>query len=150
MARSSKKTGETKRVSKKKTDCPHCRGGAETFRYMKKNYIFDVDKARTMVRDGRRSVELDPDDTRHSVDISRIYPQHLSHVNTRFPGIVAHVWYQQADGEILHGTLLIDGHHRAARCLQLGKPFRVYVLSEDESRAIMLRAPAVSRELATV
>jgi hypothetical protein len=110
---------------------------------MKRNYVFDVDRAREIVQDGRRSVELDADDTRHSVESSHIYPQHLAHVNTKYPGIVAHLWYQAPDGELVHGHLLIDGHHRAARCLQLGKPFRVYLLSEAESREIMLKCPPI-------
>ena len=127
-------------------DCPHCRSGAETFRYMRKRYLFDVDQAREIVQDGREPVELDEDDTRHSVDISRIYPEHLPHVNTVYPGIVAHLWYEQPDGELVHGHLLIDGHHRAARCLELGETFRVYLLTEEESRAVMLKAPSVYEE----
>jgi len=145
MARKSATTRRTgTKVTKKRSEgCPHCRGGAETFRYMKRNYLFDVDHARKIVQDGREPVELDPDDTRYSVDISRIYPEHLPHVNTKYPGIIAHVFYQQPDGEVLHGHLLIDGHHRAARCLELGVPFFVHLLSESESRQILLRAPAI-------
>jgi len=142
MARKTSKSEKSKRKTKK-TSCPHCRGGAETFRYMKRNYLFDVDQARKLVQDGREPVELDDDDVRHSVDISRIYPEHLPHVDTRYPGIIAHLWYQQPDGEVLHGHLLIDGHHRAARCLELKQPFFVHVLSEDESRTIQLKAPAI-------
>lgn len=139
-----KKSRSVKSDSRKhREECPHCRGGAETFRYMKKNYLFDVDAARKMVQDGREPVEMDEDDTRHSVDISRIYPEHLPHVNTSYPGIVAHLWYEQPTGEIEHGTLLIDGHHRAARCLELGETFCVHLLTEEESRAIMLTAPSV-------
>jgi hypothetical protein len=37
--------------------------------------------------------------------------------------------------------VFIDGHHRAARALQLDQPFFVHVLSEDESRQIVLRSP---------
>src|SRR5690349_2883249 len=57
-------------------ECRHCKGGPETFRYMKRSYVFDVDRAREIVQDGRQPLELEPDDTRHSVDISRIYPEH--------------------------------------------------------------------------
>jgi hypothetical protein len=113
---------------------------------MRKKYIFDVDRAREIVADGREPIELEPDDTRHSVDDSRIYPEHLPHVDTRYPGIVAHLWYQQPDGEIVQGQLLIDGHHRAARCLELEQPFYIYVLSEEESREIMVKAPDVYQQ----
>jgi hypothetical protein len=143
MARKAAKSAQAKQKVKKDPACPHCRGGAETFRYMKRNYLFDVDQARKLVQDGREPVELDDDDVRHSVDISRIYPEHLPHVDTRYPGIIAHLWYQQPDGELIHGHLLIDGHHRAARCLQLQQPFFVHILTEDESRAILLKAPAI-------
>ncbi len=37
--------------------------------------------------------------------------------------------------------IIIDGHHRAARTLQLEVPFYVYVLSEAESRRVTVRAP---------
>ena len=142
-AASKKSRGKKTAAAKPSESCRHCRGGAETFRYMKKNYLFDVDAARKIVQDGREPLEMDEEDTRHSVDISRIYPEHLPHVNTTYPGIVAHLWYEQPTGAIEHGTLLIDGHHRAARCLDLGETFRVHVLTEEESRAIMLTAPDV-------
>lgn len=143
-------TDSTRRTPRKakstepdRADCPHCRGGAETFRYLKRQYVFDVDQARRLVADGREVLELDEDDVRHSVANSRIYPQHLPHVDTRYPGIVAHIWYQQPDGEVVHGDLLIDGHHRAARCLELGLPFSVQRLTEEESRAVLVQAPPI-------
>jgi len=145
MVRKAGKSAKSSRKGKKARPpkCPHCRSGTETFRYMQRKYLFDVDAARKLVQDGREPVELDDDDTRHSVDISRIYAEHLPHVNTQYPGIVAHLWYQQPDGEVVHGHLLIDGHHRAARCLQLGQPFFVHILTEDESRAIAIKAPKI-------
>lgn len=126
-------------------ECPHCRPGSETFRYFKGAYNFDVDLARKLVGDGREAVELDPEDVRHSVDISRIYPQHLPHVSTEFPGIIAHVWGPGAGGRWLHGHLLIDGHHRAARCLQLSIPYKVYLLSERESEQVLIQGPISRR-----
>ena len=126
-------------------ECPHCRSGAESFRYFQGAYKFDVDLARQIVGDGRQAVELDPDDVRHSVDISRIYPQHLPHVSTEFPGIIAHVWGPGPRGRWLHGHLLIDGHHRAARCLQLNLPYRVYILSEKESEQVLIHGPISRR-----
>ncbi len=135
----------------KKADCPHCRGGRETFWYMKERYLFDVDHARRLVQDGREVLELEEDDVHHSVDMSRIYPEHLPHVSVEYPGIIAHIWFTQESGERLHGHLLIDGHHRAARCLQLGIPFRVQLLTEEESREILLRSPDLAEtELASV
>lgn len=105
------------------------------------NFKFDVDLARELVSDGREPIELEPDDVRYAVERCHIYPQHLPHVEIKYPGIVAHYWCPDADGEILHGTVVIDGHHRAARTLELGVPFYVFILSEEESRRITVRAP---------
>ncbi len=131
-------------------ECPHCRGGSETFRYMKNIYRFDVDKARELTGDGRQPVELEPDDVEFSVDNSRIFPQHVKHVNPDFPGIIAHIWYPEADGNILHGHVLIDGHHRAARCLQLRRPFMVHLLTEEESREVLLDGPNIDEILSNL
>lgn len=124
-----------------KSDCPHCQSGAESFRYFKGAYKFDVDLAREIVSDGRKSIELNPEDVRYSVDISRIYPEHLEHVDTQYPGIIAHVWGPGAKGKWLRGHLLIDGHHRAARCLQLRIPYRVHLLTQAESERIVVHGP---------
>jgi SAM-dependent methyltransferase len=45
----------------------------------------------------------------------------------------------------MQGHRLIDGHHRAARCLEEGTPFVAYLLSEEESRAVLLRSPDPAR-----
>ena len=131
-------------------DCPHCRGGSESFRYMKNIYRFDIDKARKLTSDGREPVELEPDDVRFSVDNSRIYPQHVKHVNPEYPGIIAHIWYPEPDGNVLHGHVLIDGHHRAARCLELDRPYFVHLLSEEESRAVLLDGPNIEEMLSNL
>ena len=108
---------------------------------MRRRYLFDVSLARQIVLDGREPIELEPEDVRYSVDNSRIYSQHLEHVQTQYPGIIAHLWYPEANGELVHAHLLIDGNHRAARCLQLGLPYFVHVLTEEESRQVLLKSP---------
>lgn len=130
-----------KKKKRKNPDCPHCRTGSETFRYLKSVFKFDVDLAREIVGDGREPIELDPDDVRHSVDTTHIYPDHVQHVNPRYPGIIAQLFYPEPDGNVLHGDTLIDGHHRAARCLQDGLPYFVYVLNEEESARILIKGP---------
>jgi hypothetical protein len=128
------------------SECRICQArGPETFNFMKRRYIFDVDKARRFVQDGREPIELEPEDVRYSLEKCRLHKNHIPHVNVRYPGIIAHVWHPNASGEMVHGHRLIDGHHRAARCLELGVPFLVYVLAEDESRAILQRSPGNSR-----
>jgi hypothetical protein len=117
---------------------------------MHRLYKFDIDRAREIVLDGRAAVELEPDDVRFSVDVCRIYPEHLDHVDTQYPGIIAHYWYPLPDGTVGHGHLLIDGHHRAARCLRDQLPYYVHILSEEESRAVTVRCPDVEAILSQV
>ncbi len=143
IQRKNKAKKQAKPQKKSKAKCPHCGDGPQTFRYMKSIYRFDINKAREIISDGRESVELEPDDVRFSVDTSRIYEEHLPHVDTKYPGIIAHIWYPTPEGEVLHGHVLVDGHHRAARCLQLGIPFFVHLLSEQESRDVLLQGPDI-------
>ena len=126
--------------------CPHCRSGRETYWYMKHRYLFDVDLARSIVQDGRDPVEVDDESVQLSVADTVIYPEHIQHVNTIYPGIITHLWFPLENGERVHGHLLIDGNHRAARCLELGLPFFAHVLSEEESQRIVMKSPETSPE----
>lgn len=127
-------------------DCSRCnRGRGEAFWCLKERYVFDVDKARKYVTADHEVMELDPDDVVYSVDRCEVNEGHLPHVDPSIPGIVAHIFYPDDNGELVHGHRLIDGHHRAARCLQLGIPFPVYVLTERESQRILMKAPAGAR-----
>jgi hypothetical protein len=110
---------------------------------MRRRFIFDVDLARKIVSDGRSPVELDRDDMRFSLEKCEVNHNHVPHVDPTIPGIISHVFFPQ-DGEIVQGHVFIDGHHRAARALQLNQPFFVHVLTEAESRQIVLRSPEPS------
>ena len=126
-------------------DCSRCnREGGEEFQCMKKQYVFDVDKARKFVADGREVLELDLNDVEFSVGRCEINEGHLAHVDPTIPGIMAHVYFPDGD-RIVHGHRLIDGHHRAARCLQLGIPYRIRLLSEEESIRVLTRSPKGAR-----
>ncbi len=124
-----------------KQPCPHCKPGPEYYRMVYDLYKFDVSAARELVRDGREVFELSEEDVAHALKWAHIYPQHLDHVSLEFPGIVAHYWHPEPDGTSTHGTVLIDGHHRAAKAQQLNTAFFVQVLTEQESLAITLRSP---------
>ena len=126
---------------KKPKDCSRCTREGEEFRCFRKRFILDVDMARDFVADGREKVELEPDDIRYSIDHCEINARHLHHVDPRFPGIVAHLYYPDDDGTIIHCHRLIDGHHRASVCLLRDEPFYVYVLSEHESIQCLIRFP---------
>jgi hypothetical protein len=128
------------------TGCSRCdRKKREVFRCFKKRYVFDVSKAREMVSDSRAKIELDTEDVKYSVNRNTINKEHVPHVNTAFPGIVCHVFYTEKNGTLIHGHRLIDGNHRATRCLELGIPFYVYVLTEEESVKILRKAPRGAR-----
>ena len=130
-----------------KKDCSRCnRGKGEAFWCMQSRYVFDVDMARSFIQEREHEVmELEPDDVHYSVDRCDVNEGHLAHVDPSIPGIVSHIYFPTEDGEVVHGHRLIDGHHRAARCLQLGIPFPVYVLSESESVEILMKAPEGAR-----
>jgi SAM-dependent methyltransferase len=120
---------------------PETPPGRETFRYLSKNYIFDITRAIELVGDGREPVELDEDDVRFSLKKVRINQEHLERVDVSRPGILAIVHAFDPNGAVVKGHRLIDGHHRAARCLELGRPFPAYLLTERESIDILLRSP---------
>ena len=122
-----------------KESCPHCIGGAETYGYLKRTFVYDVDLARKIVSDGREPVEMETADVAYCVDNGRIHEQHLDHVEPKYPGILAHLWGPGEGGNWEHGHLLIDGNHRAARCLRDSLTFRAYLLTEDESEQILKR-----------
>ncbi len=125
--------------------CSRDPSGGEAFRCYDNTFKFNVDIARQFVADGRAPVELDEDDIRYSIERAEINEQHVPHVDPTIPGIVTHVFFPTKRGELVHAHRLIDGHHRAARCLQLGISFKVLVLTEDESVAILERAPPGAR-----
>ena len=141
-AKAAKAGKAAKQESRKRTKCPQCQEGPEYYRMLFDTYKFDVDLARKIVADGRASVELEPDDVKHSLEWAHIHRPHLDHIDTRFPGIIAHYWHKSGD-EILHGHVLIDGHHRAAKLHEANMPFFVHVLSEDESRQVTMRSPSL-------
>ena len=122
------------------SNCPQCQEGPEYYRMLFNTNKFDVDLARTIVADGRPSVELEPEDVKHSLEWAIIHRPHLDHIDTQFPGIIAHYWHKAGD-EILHGHVLIDGHHRATKLHEANMPFFVQILTEDESRRVTLRSP---------
>jgi len=126
-----------------KTHCHRCRGksGKETFFYMSGKYKYDVDRAREIVSDGREPVEVEEDSVRASVAECDLDEFHLPHVDPTIPGIIAHIHYPTSHGRIVKAFVLIDGHHRAARCLKDGLPYHAYLLDEEESVAILLRKP---------
>lgn len=141
-ARKRKATPE-KAAPRDKAACKKCRPRprGEAFYYMRERYVFDVDLAREICADGREPVEIDERSVARCIETCDVDFGHVPHVDPTIPGIVAHVWSPEETGELIHGHRLIDGHHRAARCLQDGLPYFAYILTEEESRRVMMRSP---------
>lgn len=121
--------------------CAHCQPGPEYYRMVYNLYKFDVDAARKIVSDGRESFLLSEADVAHSLNWSHIIEEHIDHVSLDYPGIVAYYWHPEPDGSLTKGSVLIDGHHRAAKAQRMNLDFYVQVLSENESRLVTLRSP---------
>jgi hypothetical protein len=126
-------------MSEQKPAC--CSGNKEDeiFEFLGNAYVFNINLAKELVLDGREPVEVEEESVRYSVETSNLVEEHIAHVDPDRPGIIAHVSYTKSDGEIIRGHVLVDGNHRAARCMQLGRPFFAYILTPEESEQILLR-----------
>lgn len=124
-------------------DCPKCvRPSGETYHYLYRLFLFDVDRAwKLAYGTPRESVELETESVEWSVQTAHIQDRHVGHVDATIPGLIAHVRLRTGGGGEVRGHVLIDGHHRAARCLREGLPFFAYILTEAESDEIVLRRP---------
>jgi len=91
--------------------------------------VFDVEKAKQIVADGRRPVLVPADALVPLLAASHYEEAHLPHVDLRSPGI---------QGQRFSGTFLLDGVHRAARCLQQGKDFHAFVLTQEETLSCLV------------
>jgi len=116
----------------KDKDCALCNDtGNEYFSYLFGMYVFDVTKAIEVIKATPRGTQvLSKESVEIALGWTRTNEKHVAHVDETIPGIIA---FFEHDG--IKGHVLIDGHHRAAKCVQLGKEFRVCVLSPEESVA---------------
>jgi predicted nucleic-acid-binding Zn-ribbon protein len=136
--------------------CPRCRLNSSKRKqqiYMVSGelgeYIFDVAKARRILREKPHPIfHVMPDLIEKMLVVNVEHtPEHIDHVNPHNPGIIA---------QRLGGWALIDGNHRARRCLRDAKPFYVQALDFEESNQCMLAQPVsftpelVARELAGI
>ena len=106
-------------------------GGAEVYELKGPggSSIFDVEKAKQIVSDGRRPELVPADALALFLAASHYEEAHLPHVDPDSPGIL---------GQRFSGTFLLDGVHRAARCLQQGKDFHAFVLTQEETLSCLV------------
>jgi hypothetical protein len=90
-------------------------------RYTFLTLVFDVDRAREIVADGRAAVVISPDSLHRNISAVQMDKTDEAHS--------------------YHGSVLIDGHHGGMRALREGRPFFVYILGQEESLEVILEAP---------
>jgi hypothetical protein len=91
--------------------------------------VYDVDLAKRTVSN-RRSAELIPFDTLTDLlQGSHHVEAHLAHVDPSKPGIL---------GQRFKGLFLLDGLHRATRCVREHHSFSAFVLSPEETLSCLM------------
>ncbi len=88
-----------------------------------------MEKAKQIVSAGRRPELLLPDALAPLLAASHYEEAHLPHIDPDNPGIL---------GQRFTGPFLLDGVHRAARCLQQGKEFQAFVLTQEETLSCLV------------
>jgi len=104
-------------------------------------YFFNVNKAKTIVTDNRPSIVIPTSTVRVIVSVNDYSPLHLPHVDPRKPGIVV---------QRFGGLVLLDGIHRAVRCLEEKATFRAFILNYQESLACLVRQEIASNDAQTI
>jgi hypothetical protein len=106
-------------------------GGAEVYELKGPggSSVFDVEKAKQIVSDGRRPDPVPADALALLLVTSHYEEAHVPHVNPDSPGIL---------GQRFSGPFLLDGIHRAARCLGEEKVFHAFVLSQEETLSCLV------------
>jgi hypothetical protein len=125
----------SKKKKDQRSDCKICAqrelGGAEVYELKGPggSSLFDVEKAKQIVSNGRPAELLPPGTPALLLGVSHYEESHLAHVNPDSPGIL---------GQRFSGPFLLDGVHRAARCLQQGKDFHAFVLTQEETLSCLV------------
>lgn len=102
-------------------------------------YAWDVTLAKRLVAAaGREPWETDPENLAGAVAKNVVVEGKVRLADVTAPGIAAPLPCR--GGELV----LIDGNHRAARCVREGRSFRIHVLTPEEAAACLLVSPALA------
>jgi hypothetical protein len=106
-------------------------GGAEVFELKGEagTSLFDVEKAKQIAADGRRPQPVPADTLAQLLASSHYENAHLPHVDPAVPGIL---------GQRFSGLFILDGVHRAARCLHEQRAFHAHLLSQQETLSCLV------------
>jgi hypothetical protein len=118
------------------SSCLECQGRREGFQIYTARVdnqhllAWDVELAWTICADGRTAIRLHRSYLDEMLRVNQYSPAHLEHIDPAQPGIACAIDYTEDLSPVL---CLIDGTHRAARCVRDGISFFVYMLTEEES-----------------
>jgi hypothetical protein len=116
-------------------DCKVCaeraQGGAEIYELSGPGgiSIYDVEKAKQIVADGRRAERIPLESLSLLLVVSEYEEAHLAHVDLGKPGII---------GQRFSGPFLLDGVHRAAHYLLEKRAFPAFMLTPQETLSCLM------------
>lgn len=104
-------------------------------------YIFEIDTAKKIAADGRAALPVPPETLRAFVGMNEFDFDHLLHVDPSSPGI-----FTRRFG----APILLDGTHRAVRCLARHQQFRAFELSYEESVECLVQQRISTKDAAAL
>ena len=130
------------------SDCPICsarrqKGTSEVYLISEgeDRYFFNVAKAKTMAADGRPAIAIAESTLRSMASVNDYSRLHLAHVGPDTPGIMVRRF---------GGLVLLDGIHRAVRCLEEDRVFSARMLNYQESLACLVRQEIASTDAGSI
>jgi hypothetical protein len=121
-----------------KKDCYRCKWyedeGGDQGQVLRLKYVglYDIDTARDILkRKPRKAISFPPDELK--IFIGKTYAPHLAHVNTRKAGILGTI---EVEGGV--EIWMFEGNHRGQRSIDLGRNFRCYHLTAEETKACFI------------
>jgi len=138
---------ENRSQSAKKRKCAICQsrlpGKVEVYQFWDELdvYLFRNDMAKQMAAGGRSTAPIAAESLLHLLGMNYFDEAHLGHVDPAQPGI-----FTRRFG----GLILLDGIHRAVRCLAEKRPFFAYELSYEESLACLVQQEVSAKDAETI
>lgn len=100
-------------------------------------YIFRNDTAKQLATGGRTVMRIATEPLMHLVGMNYFDEAHLGHVDPALPGICTRRF---------GGVILLDGIHRAVRCVAEGRGFPAYELSYEDSLKCLVQQQVAVRD----
>ena len=104
-------------------------------------YVFQINKAKEIVGDGRAALPVSTEMLRRFIGMSEFDFDHLPHVDPSRPGL-----FTRRFG----APILLDGIHRAIRCFAEQLQFHAFELSYEESLECLLQQRVSIKDAAAI